>query len=684
MQCTGARKSCVLHTALALVVLAACLVSGSSGAIELIFDYRYDERGFFDDPARRALIEWAGQQYSDELDGTLGRLGDRGFRARFLNPHNGELISVEDLDIDAQTLLIFVGARPLMGESRIAVGGPGYAQFPCDLMMKWQVCIQVFKGDEDPTELRSSLFEVVFRSSWRALKFPPSAFAPWGGSLSFGSDVPWYFGGGRDVPSDQFDFLSSAIHELGHVLGVGSAESWSSLVPRELFVGAQATAAHGGPVALHTDFGHWAAGTASWADGVPQGAAFTPGLAPGERKLLTELDIAALRDIGWTVDESATTMIEIDQSYVGQRIKGDVTGDGVVDHRDADRVRAHVDAQAAIRALGAESAFGFQIMIDGLDRDDVMVDSRALSAADVFPMVDGNSIGDGIIDDHDVALLRSAASLYDVDGDGLPSWDENSLNKTVWMNVIGRPRYQPLSSWTEKCFDDIPFLSNWKYMSINGWVTFIYCSRDGTPWSIAPGLAPEDSIEEFAARMPAEDFAQLEPTMGAMAPDLSREPTATDEMPAQEGGGAPLLIRARGGVSPVSAPPRPNVLEDISDLSILREDAAIARSAALGSASGSNLVEATGRVGAAATREPDAPTFAAYTREEPAPIDVALASPLLREPLSGGDAVHGAGQTAEPGAIDSYSKMRAVWADWFSGILQSLKKIADLLLSWVR
>jgi len=207
-------------------------------------------------------------------------------------------------------------------------------------------------GFVDPRRLREGLFEVVYRGSVRALHFPANAFATWGGSLAFGSDVAWYFGDDSDVPADQFDFLSSAIHELGHVFGIGTAESWSARVPSKQFEGERSQRAHGGPVPLHDDFGHWENGTQSWARGVPQEAALTPGLAPGQRRWLSELDLAALRDIGWVTSDEPAVSFVLAVNYSGRRLKGDVDGDGIISYSDALALQTQLemDAQAMARA----------------------------------------------------------------------------------------------------------------------------------------------------------------------------------------------------------------------------------------------------------------------------------------------------------------------------------------------
>jgi len=98
-----------------------------------------------------------------------------------------------------------------------------------------------------------------------------------------------------------------AIHEIAHVLGFGTAPSWNRLVGSDGFSGPNAVAAHGGSVPLaidgdgNPDDAHWQDGTQSTVAGVDQEAAMDPAINAGTRKFFTDLDWAALADIGWEV-----------------------------------------------------------------------------------------------------------------------------------------------------------------------------------------------------------------------------------------------------------------------------------------------------------------------------------------------------------------------------------------------
>lgn len=132
--------------------------------------------------------------------------------------------------------------------------------------------------------------------------YPISFTSNWTGDITFNENFNWYY---TTRNPDGFDLYTVALHELGHVFGVGVASTWDSKVSGGYFTGETAASIYGGLVPVSTDDGgaHWAAGTQGILPGTNtlQEASYTPFIGNGERKYLTNLDLAGLKDIGWAV-----------------------------------------------------------------------------------------------------------------------------------------------------------------------------------------------------------------------------------------------------------------------------------------------------------------------------------------------------------------------------------------------
>lgn len=270
-----------------LVALCAGLAPGRSASADVTvqFDYTYDVQGFFDavaHPERRQILELAAAsvvRFADDLAAIVPG-GDNWWDAGFWRPDTGGWdYAVHNLVVPADTLIVYVGARDLpvaLGE-----GGPGSYWAP---------------------SIPSWIETVKARGESGALLATPTDFGPWGGSIAFDSSpgYPWYFGASAGgLGSGQADFLSVASHELAHVLGFGTADSWDTWRSGLAYTGAASVAEYGTNVALSSDTAHWASGVKSPVDGVLQEASMTPVIMIGTRKTFTDLDHAGLVDVGW-------------------------------------------------------------------------------------------------------------------------------------------------------------------------------------------------------------------------------------------------------------------------------------------------------------------------------------------------------------------------------------------------
>jgi hypothetical protein len=247
-------------------------------AINFVFDFSHDTTGFFNNnPAAVTALELAGQQLGAHLTDTLTAItpsGGNTWSATFLDPTTRVDATVNNLTVPAGTLIIYAGGHNYGG---VTVGEGGYGGWSATGNTTWfsTVSTRGQPGAANSTDV-----------------------GPWGGSVSFDTATNWNFGGLNSPPGPgQTDFLSVAEHELGHVLGFGTAPSWFAQVANGTFNGANATAVNNGQHPQVTSSqDHWAQTDIDPTEGQPD---MTPVIQTSARKLFTNLDYAALADIGW-------------------------------------------------------------------------------------------------------------------------------------------------------------------------------------------------------------------------------------------------------------------------------------------------------------------------------------------------------------------------------------------------
>lgn len=264
-------------------------------AFDIFFDYTFDTNNFFSTVESQNTLEAAASYFESIIQDDLTAIdsdpgpGGNDFSTVFSNPADGSSVGFDHFDVPADTIIVYVGGRDLGGA--LGLGGPGgfgvsgTATFVDNAISRGE-------GGGSPSAVQG---------------VTATDFAPWGGSISFDTTTDWYFDDDVstdvDIPFDSFDFYSVALHELGHVLGIGTADSWNNQIDTtttpNTFTGTNATAANGGAVVALAGSGHWAEGTLSTVNGNTQEAAMDPTIANGQRKRFTELDNAALEDIGW-------------------------------------------------------------------------------------------------------------------------------------------------------------------------------------------------------------------------------------------------------------------------------------------------------------------------------------------------------------------------------------------------
>ncbi len=241
-------------------------------AVTIQIDYSFDANGFFNDPTRRAILQQAANDIAAHLDNTLPALtpgGGNSWSARFFNPATGGEVSVPNLTVGANTIVLFAGGRDLNGAE---AGVGGYGGYSASGSQAWFDSIRGRAG-----------------------------YGLWGGALSFDTHgTDWFFGTTTaGIGASQLDFYSTAAHEITHALGIGTAPQWNALTATGAFTGPTAVAVYGGPVPLGPDGDHWAEGLQVGGKDV----SMDPYATLGGRVQLSALDYAGLKDLGWTVSD---------------------------------------------------------------------------------------------------------------------------------------------------------------------------------------------------------------------------------------------------------------------------------------------------------------------------------------------------------------------------------------------
>lgn len=233
-------------------------------------DYRFDTAGFFDDPARKAALEGACRIWGRLLSDSFPDIPAGTFiRVRDPQKPTEPALSL-NIEYAIDDLVLFVGSADL------PAGTTGMASPTAGL-----------SGIADPA-LAQALQQ----------RFDATPFQPWTAWISFDSGTSFHFDPepelGHQVPAGKMDFVSVALHEIGHVLGFGTANAFKSKVSAGAFRGPKTIALFGGPLALEADLAHTPNTTLS----AGQRMLMDKSDATGTRYLPTPLDRAVFEDLG--------------------------------------------------------------------------------------------------------------------------------------------------------------------------------------------------------------------------------------------------------------------------------------------------------------------------------------------------------------------------------------------------
>ncbi|HWR38622.1 MAG TPA: RTX toxin [Patescibacteria group bacterium] len=269
----------------------------AASSFNIVFDYTYASSAFFTD-AVKADLDFAASLWERAI---LDEFPDvtAGTSLSFRNPSTLSTNVSTTASGVIDDLLIYVGTTDLESYGAVGLGGPSatYA-------------------------LGSSL-----DTRWNST----TTFQPWVGSISFdatphysnGPAVSWFFDTTPETMSDvatagasKLDFISTATHEIGHVLGIlNGINAWNAHYSSttKTFTGANAEAHNGGnPIPLVPTSPSHPNGSASLAPGST--TAFANNQEPvmsygisttGHRLVPTDLELGILQDIGYNVSYSS-------------------------------------------------------------------------------------------------------------------------------------------------------------------------------------------------------------------------------------------------------------------------------------------------------------------------------------------------------------------------------------------
>ena len=362
-------------------LLALSLLAPFKGhATTVVLDYRYDTAGFFDPgtsngAAARATLDAAATFFSGIIDDALNAIpftdpntpgGSNTPVWRQVIRHPGTGVAnysissaasaaqdgltatqgaaneFRDIQIGVNQILIYAGATSITsaGEGGTGVGYFGSAGFNLSIAQRGKT--------EDE-------------------------YATWGGYVTFDNDggVNWHYNHTQPVTAGKLDLYSTALHEIGHVLGLnpslggGGGAQWDVHQVGAEFRGPEALAAWkaddpsapGGATGIPTVNStntHWKDNLAAppqtasvrskiIGTNTLQEAAMDPTIFTGSRKLFTNVDAKALRDIGWTIPNS---VFNVTPSFNPADFNEDtfVNGDDLTLWRGAFGINANGDA----------------------------------------------------------------------------------------------------------------------------------------------------------------------------------------------------------------------------------------------------------------------------------------------------------------------------------------------------
>jgi hypothetical protein len=321
------------------LLCAVMMVPQTLKGLNIQLDYSYDAANgnfFGSNPTAKAAVDAAALDLGNAITGSLSAVttdvftGTNGstsatfnWKLTFADPSTGSTVTLNTFSFLANSLTIYVGMKLLSG-STLGVGGPAGAGFTLNgsgFSNEWIGAVGAAESASNSAMRRigGPIVGTLSDSSTFGANTANYSlqYGTMVGKLSFDSDSNndgstdnstdlanyWHYDRTTPVAPGKNDLYSVALHEILHSIGFGVSDTWSSLHSGTTWTGANVIALTGtGANMVSSDGGHAADGLMSLrlSDGAVQEAVMDPSITVGTRKSLTEVDLAFLRDLGYT------------------------------------------------------------------------------------------------------------------------------------------------------------------------------------------------------------------------------------------------------------------------------------------------------------------------------------------------------------------------------------------------
>ena len=250
------------------------------------------------------------------------------------NPSTGRSIDFDPAILAENEVRIFVGMSELMGDVA-GTGGPGaiglsagaggspdeFAQAIEDLQANVDALL-----DRNGGPVIASLSFPDFLGTGESLDVQVGSTI---GALTLDIDrnnngqpdsdaelaADWHYDAYAPVAAGKTDLYSVALHEIVHAIGFGASHAWQTMAAGDTWLGAAAIEANGGSGAGLISGGHVDSAIMSQriSDGTAQSPIMNASVLAGTRQELTEMDLAILQDLGWTLKANDSVTGDFDQ-----------------------------------------------------------------------------------------------------------------------------------------------------------------------------------------------------------------------------------------------------------------------------------------------------------------------------------------------------------------------------------